>query len=291
MSKSATLDYIPDTFKPRTMLLSAGTSMKDTVRFLNRAGLSYPVIAKPDRGERGKHVEKIATETELEEYLFAYNFDIIIQEYIDWEAEVGILYFRMPDGSSDGISSIVIREFLSVTGDGRSTLEELIGSSVRASFRHSYLNYKYKNKWKDVIPDGKKIILEPIGNHNRGTIFRNGNHLINPELLAVFRKLANNIKGFDYGRFDCKIRSFEDMYKGQFISILELNGVNSEPAHIYDPSFRLLRAYLDIKKHMKIIFSISCQNHKLGVQYAPFLQFTIDLRNHLYTVRKAAPRK
>ncbi len=44
-------------------------------------------------------------------------------------------------------------------------------------------------------------------------MFLNGNHMINPELLEVFRELASGIKGFDYGRFDCKVKSLENMYR------------------------------------------------------------------------------
>ncbi len=80
MSKSATLSNIPDAFKPRTVLLSVGNTVNDAEELMRKAGLSYPVIAKPDVGE----------------YLSAHHFDTIIKEFIDWDLELGILYYRMP---------------------------------------------------------------------------------------------------------------------------------------------------------------------------------------------------
>ncbi len=38
---------------------------------------------------------------------------------------------------------------------------------------------------------------------------------------------------------------------------MEVNGVNSEPIHIYDPSYSIWNAYRDIFFQMKIIFDLS----------------------------------
>ena len=37
---------------------------------------------------------------------------------------------------------------------------------------------------------------------------------------------------------------------------MEINGVNAEPTHIYQPGHGLFKAYRDIFSHMKIIYEI-----------------------------------
>ena len=68
--------------------------------------------------------------------------------------------------------------------------------------------------------------------------------------------------------------------------ILEINGVNSEPAHIYDPAINIFSAYAAIIKHMNIISRISRQNHLQGIPYASFSDLTVDLWNHLYPPKR-----
>ncbi len=62
-----------------------------------------------------------------------------------------------------------------------------------------------------------------------------------------------------------KYKDWESLLTGKDFTLMEINGVNAEPAHIYDPSFSLLKAYRDIFSHMKIIYEISKQNRLLGI--------------------------
>jgi hypothetical protein len=48
---------------------------------------------------------------------------------------------------------------------------------------------------------------------------------------------------------------------------MELNGVGSEPAHIYQPGFSIREAYRVLFFHWKQLFEISRKNRKLGVEY------------------------
>ena len=119
------------------------------------------------------------------------------------------------------------------------------------------------------------------GNHCRGTTFYNANKLINGQLNEVINKIALQIEGYFYGRFDLKVPNLQDLYAGKNIKILELNGVSSEVAHIYDPDYKLIPAYRDIARHMKYIAKIARKNHELGVPYDSLSQFLKDLRHHL----------
>jgi hypothetical protein len=143
------------------------------------------------------------------------------------------------------------------------------------------LQNKFGYELEKVLPLGEKMRLEPIGNHCRGTTFHNANPLINESMTDVFNQISLEIEGFFYGRFDLKVPSLDDMYHGRNIKILELNGVSSEVAHVYDPDYKLIRAYKDIAMHMKFIYQIARKNHALGVKYDSLWKFLNDLRKHL----------
>jgi hypothetical protein len=209
-------------------------------------------------------VEKIDNFSALQQYRLRFREQIIIQEYISHPVELGILYYRYPKEDRGRISSVVMKKFLTITGDGKATFEDLVAGQSRALPRMKYLNQKYQASWKEVVPRGKSILLEPIGNHSRGTTFIGANGLINSQLTSVIDKIARGIDGFYYGRFDVKVTSIEDLYHANNLKILELNGVSSEPAHIYDPSYSLFRAYRDVIRHMNIIYRIAKINYRMG---------------------------
>ena len=52
--------------------------------------------------------------------------DYHIQEYVDYPLEVGIFYYRYPDAETGHISGIVGKEFLTVTGNGKDSLIQLL---------------------------------------------------------------------------------------------------------------------------------------------------------------------
>ncbi|HEC41664.1 MAG TPA: hypothetical protein ENI20_02405 [Bacteroides sp.] len=253
---------------------------------LDDRGLKFPIIAKPDVGERGKGVELTENMQDLEVYLSEHHGLIILQEYISLPMELGIFYYCSPDKSVKEITSVVIRDFLRVEGDGLKTMRELINGNMRAQTRRNYFYRKFRDNL-DVIPQkGSSVLLEPIGNHVRGTCFLNGNYLINEDLLKMISGIAEDIKGFDYGRFDIRVENLDKLYMGEGIKILELNGVNSEPAHIYDPNYKLFHAYRDIAKHMKIIYEISLYNHRKGIPHAALGRFLIDFIVHIFPFKR-----
>ena len=284
-SKKKVLDSIRGDFVPKTLLCESDLEADAINERITAMGLQFPVIAKPDQGERGRGVERINDVGELKSYKKKYPERIIVQEYITLSLEFGILYYRYPDKDRGNISSVVEKTFLSITGDGHSTLGALIGSKTRAIPRYKYLKEKYGCEWDKVVPSGEYILLEPIGNHSRGTVFKCANHLINDKLVDIFDKIARQIDDYYYGRFDIKVSGLKDLYEGRNIKILELNGVSSEPAHIYDPDYSLIRAYRDIMRHMDIIYDIGKLNYQRGHKRETPMIFIKEMINHLERVR------
>lgn len=266
-------------FLPTTTLINSSFSSDLIEISMIEAGIDFPCVVKPNGSERGIGVEIMNKHSELLEYLQLREGEFLIQELVDLQLEFGVLYHRYSDGRS-GITSVVKKEFLSVTGNGKDDLQTLISANTRARFNLDYLNNKFSSKLTSIPAVGERILLEPIGNHNRGTSFLDARELISDQLISVFDEIARPLEGFNYGRFDLKVSSEEDLKNGVNIRILEINGVESEPAHIYDPGSNLVKAYRSVIQHMNLISNISAQNKKQGIRGLSFLNFIFVVRQH-----------
>ena len=126
-----------------------------------------------------------------------------------------------------------------------------------------------QNSAVKVIAQSRPYPLEPIGNHNRGTKFINGMPLLDDKLRNTMLGVLDSMSGVQFGRMDMKAQSLEDLREGKNFKILEFNGVNSEPAHIYDPSHGIWKAYADLSRHWRLIGKIAREQRQLGVQTKP----------------------
>lgn len=279
-SKSQILKAIPPKYLPQTVYFDSKIGFEAIINLMKEHQLHFPIVIKPDVGERGNGVEKLNNTNDLKNYLAQYAGAFIIQSFITYPIELGILYYRIPGTSQSGITSIVSKEFLSITGDGVSTLSALMKRQERAQLRPKYLLNKFSNQLSEVIAEGETRILEPIGNHCRGTAFKDANFLITSQLVGVFDHISHQIKGFDIGRFDIKVSSIDELNRGEGIQIMELNGVTSEPAHIYDTHTSLWQAYKALFQHWKLVFTIAKRNNTLEVPYALFKTVLAELRKH-----------
>jgi hypothetical protein len=211
-------------------------------------------------GERGWRVEKIDHWESLVNYIQSSPGDFLIQEYVNEPLQLGVFYYRFPGQPQGVISSIVQKEFLTIRGNGLDCIELLILQNERAILQLPALTARFGYRFHDIPAAGETITLVSIGNHSKGTKFLDANHLITPELTRVFDRISRPIHGFYYGRYDLRCRSVADLYAGQHIRILELNGAGAEPAHIYQPGFSLWEAY-------RVLYDISRENHRRGVPY------------------------
>jgi hypothetical protein len=261
-SKQDILRNIPEEFLPTQLFVT----QKDTVRItelLQNHNMQFPVIAKPDVGERGTGVEKLETPEALITYLEATENTILIQEFIDWPEEFGVFYCRVQGNLHGSITSLTQKQFLGVTGDGQQSVEALMQASVRARFQLPRLRKTQAEILKKIPAAGVNLIIEPVGNHCRGTEFLDANDLVTPEMVALFDRIADAIPGFHYGRFDIKAKSIEALQQGTGIRIMELNGVSSEPGHIYDKNMSLVRAYRDVARHWSLMARIARANEQV----------------------------
>ncbi|HHP7242161.1 MAG TPA: hypothetical protein ACFCUD_10830 [Cyclobacteriaceae bacterium] len=269
-SKYDIYSLIPRHYLPVTTKISPVISIDELISVRDKSGITYPCIVKPDRGERGWKVEKIGSDRQLIAYHQNIKVDYLIQEFVDYKEEIGIFYYRYPNEQKGHISSLVLKEHLSVVGDGSKNVRQLMMQNTR-----SYIQIKEASERRPALMDyvphkGERIMLEPIGNHCRGTRFINGSGFISNQLVETFDKISAQINGFYFGRYDVKAASVQDLEQGINFKILELNGAGSEPGHIYDSNYTLLKAYRDVIHHLKVLADISAINNKNGITYLPF---------------------
>jgi hypothetical protein len=222
-SKSAILHHIPVAFKPKTILIKAGEPEKQILSTLLDSGLHFPLIAKPEVGERGWLISKIQNSLELFDYLRAHTIDIILQPYIDLPLELSIMVYAFPDGEESKVTSICEKYFLQICGDGKSAIGQLIMLQDRAILQFEKLWQKFGSRWNEVLPAGEVLILEHVGNHCRGTMFLNRNDQIDEAITSHMVSLLKTMPDVYYGRFDLRVGSWESLRRGEEIRILEFN--------------------------------------------------------------------
>ncbi|MEQ1763293.1 MAG: VTT domain-containing protein [Pyrinomonadaceae bacterium] len=235
--------------------------LRTALEFLAGNRISYPVILKPDAGERGNGVVVVRDESGLSDALRNAT-DVLVQEFVDG-VEASIFYYRLPREQRGHIFSITEKVFPTVIGDGSSTLEELILNDPRAHIIAASYFKRNEGRLQDRPRLGQKVQLVEIGAHSKGTIFRDGGWMRSEALQDAIDRLSCEIPGFYFGRYDIRAASFEELSVGNF-KIIELNGVTSESTNIYDPRYSLFDAYKTLFSQWRIAFEIGQQNAERG---------------------------
>ena len=238
-----------------------------------QAKLDFPIIAKPDRGERGWLVQKINSVEDLNKYSKELNVPFLIQSYIDYPIELSIFYYRHPKWKRGIITSVTLKELLTVTGDGKNDLASLIKRHQRAFLQYKRLRENSNIDFNKILSPGEEALIVPYGNHVLGAKFLDYHHIIDEALLNSIDNISQKIDGFYFGRFDLRCTSIEDLKQGKNVAILELNGAGAEPAHIYDPNFSFIKAQIVLAKHYKMMYDASAENKRNGITYMTFWAF------------------
>jgi hypothetical protein len=278
-SKYDILMKIPAHLRPKTLLIKSPVTAEQVLDELERNGLTFPLVFKPDVGERGFMVERIFSAADVITYCSKIKADFLIQELVDLPVECGVFYIRKPTEAIGKVTSLNLKEMLSVTGDGQRSLRELILNNERSKLQWERLKGKYHDQLNTVLPAGKTREINSIGNHCLGTKFLNGERYITPALVKTIDAIGKQIDGFYYGRFDLRCESLQALYEGR-IKIMELNGCGAEPAHIYEPGFPLFKAWRTLFWHWDEMYRISVSNYQSGVKYASLKEGLVAYRRY-----------
>ncbi len=261
-SKKEIYDLIPQVYYPQCIAIKAGSDHVAVYEAIHAAGLSFPLIAKPDIGMRGMGVAKIETWQELVAYLQSSEVDFLIQQFVAYGEEVGIFYYRFPGSVKGSVSGIVKKEFVTVTGNGRDNIATLLSREPRYLLQLNNLKKNIPSLLAEVPSQGEEKLIVPYGNHARGAKFIDLSHSIDEELTHTIDSICRQVPGFYFGRLDIRYDNWESLRRGEKLSIIELNGAGSEPTHIYDPEHNIFFAWKEIIRHWNLLYRISIDNRQ-----------------------------
>ncbi len=225
----------------------------------------FPVVLKPDFGERGAGVLIARDSVSCARYLEKATEDTILQTYVPG-VEYGVFYERFPDEDTGRITGITHKSVTSVTGDGCRSLERLILSDRRAVAQAPVFLKIHEERLEEIIPEGETVSLNLIGTHSRGSLFLDACHEKTAEMEQAIDLASRHFKGFHFGRYDIRCPSLEALRSGETFHIVELNGVTSEPTHIYDPRHGVFHAWKSLAAQWSRAYRIAAINRASGHQ-------------------------
>jgi membrane protein DedA with SNARE-associated domain len=233
-------------------------------RLITASDVSYPLILKPDVGQRGVGVKLIREERQARGYLTSTNAPLICQRYAPGPFEIGVFYYRFPDEPRGCIFSITEKFFPIIIGDGVRSVEELIWADLRARFIADKYLARLGVRRDEILPKGEALKLVEAGNHAQGCIFQDGMHLCSEELERRIDEISQKVNGFFIGRYDIRYSSEDDLRAGRNFQIIELNGAASEATSIYDARNSLWSAYRTLFRQWELVFAIGAANRRSG---------------------------
>jgi membrane protein DedA with SNARE-associated domain len=266
---------------PRMCFLARAASLavrRAAVRELQQTLPSeFPLVVKPDVGQRGDGVRIVRDADSLERALAA-DEDLVVQEFVGGE-EYGLFYAFPPGAERGELFSITKKVLPAVRGDGRSTLERLILSEREHLPMAPLFLARPAHELARVPAAGERVLLGELGTHCRGARFLDGGALASPALAAELGRIVRALPGFHFGRFDVRAASAEELAAGRF-RVIEVNGVTSEAAHVYDPRFHLLGAWRGLLAQWRRAYAIGVENARRGARVSTSGELLAALRGY-----------
>lgn len=292
-SKSQILDLVPNDIQNHFSTyvvfergqqndIDLQNDLQTAKKLMDQNALTFPCVAKPDKGERGSGVQCVYDEAELKNYLrsFPSRQTVMLQALADFPFEAGLFYIRHPEEEKGRIFSLTLKYFPHVTGDGQSTLKELILKDRRAGkISHLYLP-RHEDKLDMIVPDGQCYRIAFAGSHSKGAIFKDGNAFITPKMEENWDRFCKKIPEFYFGRFDIRFHSMKDLENVENLKIIEINGSGAEATHIWDSETSLSSAYKTLMVQYSHMFKIGAKNKKRGFEPMNFSSLMQLINDH-----------
>ena len=281
-SKAAIQNALPD---HPSVLRTERVQPGDTERLL-RAVRAYPVILKPDAGQRGFGVRFVRDERQAIEYAERQTVPFVVQDFHPGPHECGVFWCRDADNPDTGfIYGITGKVFPELTGDGTRSLEQLVWRHPRFRMQAPTLLEKLGDDRRRVLDAGESFLLSHTGNHSQGTMFTDRADLITRELSAVINRLALGFTGpdgggFDIGRFDIRHTSDDALKRGEGFGIVELNGLTAEASHLYDPGHSLIASCRILSGQWDHAYRLGAWRRDSGVPAPRLAELLRALRHH-----------
>ncbi|HEX4871268.1 MAG TPA: hypothetical protein VFV27_03040 [Nevskiaceae bacterium] len=225
--------------------------------------LGYPLVLKPDVGQRGRGVFIARSPAEVSAYLERHDEAVIAQRYVGGE-EYGVFIARFPGEPGVRLLSVVHKAFPQLQGDGQRPLLALILADPRARLLAPLLLPRWSGHLERVLAAGERLPLVEIGAHCRGSLFLDAGDAATPALAATLTRLTDALPGYAFGRIDLRVPDRAALRRGEGLQVLELNGVTAECAHIYHPGTPLLSGYRVLFRQWSLAFALGAAQAARG---------------------------
>ncbi len=282
-SKMEILTQLPEGWKPATALVPEGPPERREAAFehlhTTDPNFAFPLICKPDRGCRGQGLRLVRTMQAARAALALHQGASIVQAFDPGPHECGILYAREAGSKQGRILGITGKVFPSVVGDGVQRLGQLVLAHPRLRLQAGVFLRRLGERAMNVPARGERVVLAVSGNHCQGTMFVDSSHLATEALRERCDWLADHVPGLHFGRFDVRYTSDELLRRGEGFRIVELNGLASEPTHVYDPELSLLESYTQFARAIRELYRLGALRRAAGARPP-------SLREALRTVRE-----
>jgi membrane protein DedA with SNARE-associated domain len=240
---------------------AAGTAMA-------KAGLSFPVVVKPDIGWRGFGVRRLDGPGDLATYLAAYpeGARYLLQEYLPWAGEAAVFWLRRPGAAKGEIFSLTLRYYPFVVGDGHSTIRRLILACPRMRWKARELFDGNRDRLDQVPAVGESVRLAVVGSNRVAGLYIDGRRHATAALTERIEAICADIPEFHFGRFDLRFEDIDRLEAGEGFKIVEINGAGAEAVHIWDPEVSVLEGFRVLFEQQSLLFAIAAHNRARGFQ-------------------------
>lgn len=290
-SKSDAMADLPAANKAREVAFDWPLPAEHLLQHLAAVEWDWPLVLKPDQGERGRDVYQLPNEGQLWQRLASLPAGrYLLQECLQLPYEFGVFVAKSTQTEAFEVLSLTWKVPLGVWGDGVSTVEQLLRQHPRAQRYPEILAQIPAETARHIPANGHWQVLHFSGNHCRGAAFLDATELIDAELHRSFHSLLSPVGGFRFGRLDVLVAQPEDLWSPAAIKIIEINGANAEPAHIYDPNMSFGKMLREVLRYQRLMWQQSRYMQRQGTVAPPLRDLWPVLKAYRGQMRAAAGR-
>lgn len=287
LSKSETNIHLPDTYRPKSLVITDAVSFDDVLNQMQTRWISFPVMIKPDHCEQSYGVMYIRTASDLNEYLTSSPFHkFIIETYITAKKEFWI-FIERPGWAKQWkfrVTSCVEKQKPTVVWDWVSSVEMLIHWLWMSwDITDRILWALSKEERLTILDEWTYMVVARTATSYFWVTQKECTDQITPAIEEKLREVVAWYEGFYFWRFDIMTESLEDIAQWKF-RIIELNWSSGIPLHIYSPWKSIIQRHQIMTDHFDCMFQIAKQNVE-AFWYTKYSFFHM-LRYFVWTISK-----
>jgi len=273
ISKKSINDRLNEDFRPDNLFFKkvpTTAQVFKTFKKKYKKALPYPIICKPNMGERATGVTFISCEEKLQSYLETAQPNFLLEVFYDTKKEFGLSWMQDVESSEYTIVSLVEKKIPFVKGDGKKTLQMLIDKkcavmSISPEKAEKIRSGFDKKTLKSVPEKQEEITIVRTASISYGTKFKKISipKSSRRKLSDLIEKMITNKKGLFLGRFDLRSDSVENILKGN-VKIIELNGLGGMPLEIYEPQISIDKKYDILSAYFEDVLDFAKKNIEYG---------------------------